>query len=305
MRTLDCPLCGANNFSVKYEAQLDGAEDAFHYLTEKPCHYRVVTCNECGLAYSTPIFSEEKIIELYKNCAIEEAVGETEDAAIRTNMRRYLDRLSRDSGKRSGKLLDVGCGPGHLLEEARKRGYDAVGVDPSAEAVKHVQARLGKNSAINAPYSKELFPENSFDLITLVHVIDHVVEPKKLLETMRYHLKPGGHVFIATHNIDSWLAKLTGKGFIAWSVQHITYYTPGTLREMTRRAGFSPVSTRGSLTTYPLSHFAKNGLRTPWLRDLALRALNFTRLGSVPISFPFGNLEVVCNKPAGSVERGS
>lgn len=302
MRTLDCPLCGANNFSVKYEEQLDGAEDAFHYLTEKACHYRVVTCNECGLAYSTPIFEEEKIIELYKSAAIEEAVGENEDAAIRLNMRRYLDRLAKDSGKRSGKLLDVGCGPGHLIEEARKLGYDAIGVDPSATAVAHAQSKLGRDAAINAPYTKELFPENSFDLITLVHVIDHVVEPKRLLETMRYHLKPGGYAFIATHNIDSWLAKLTGKGFIAWSVQHITYYTPESLREMIRRAGLSPVSTRGSLTTYPLGHFAKNGLRTPWLRGFALGALTATRLGSVPISFPFGNLEVVCHKPAGPVE---
>ena len=129
-----------------------------------------------------------------------------------------------------------------------------------------------------------------------MHVIDHVVEPRKLLETIRFHLKPGGHVFIATHNIESPLARITGKDFIAWSVQHITYYTPATLQEMARKAGIEPVSVRGSLTTYPLSHYAKNGLRNPRLRQAVLGALTILGLSATPISFPFGNLEVVCSK---------
>lgn len=296
MRIIACPLCRADNFSVRYPAQLEGAEDAFHYLTEAPCHYQVVVCNQCGMTYSNPIFSEERIIELYRNCRIDEAEGGSEESAIRVNMRRYLERLRADSGKQSGRLLDIGCGLGYLLAEAQALGYDAIGVDPSEQAVAHAQARFGKDSAICAAYSRELFPPQSFDLITLVHVIDHVVDPRELLDLMHYHLKPGGYAFIATHNIESMLAKFTGKGFIAWSIQHVSYFTPKTLQDMVRRSGLDPVSTRGSLTTYPLSHYAKNGIRNNWLRSATLGTLKALSLAEINLSFPFGNLEVVCRR---------
>lgn len=218
MRSIACPLCGANDFSVLYPEQLEGAENAFHYLTEAPCHYRVVCCNICGMTYSNPIFKEERIIELYRNCEIDEVIGKDEEAAICINMRRYLRRLRAASDNASGRLLDIGCGPGYLLSEAMKLGHDAVGVDPSERAVAHAQARFGKERVICAAYNRDLFPPQSFDLVTLVHVLDHVVAPGDLLALMHWHLKPGGYAFIATHDINSLLAKITGKGFIAWSI---------------------------------------------------------------------------------------
>ena len=135
MRDLQCPLCNSGEFAVRYAAQLDDAENAFHYLTEKPCHYRVVDCTACGMTYSTPTFDEEKIIELYRTCSTEQAQGPAEEIAILANMRRYLERLRRDSGISSGRLLDIGCGMGHLLTEAQQMGYEVSGVDPSEDFV--------------------------------------------------------------------------------------------------------------------------------------------------------------------------
>jgi 2-polyprenyl-3-methyl-5-hydroxy-6-metoxy-1,4-benzoquinol methylase len=296
MRELRCPLCDSIRHSVVYAERLDGAEDAFHYLTERPCHYRIVRCLDCGQVYSTPIFDEDRIAALYRSCRIDAAAAAGEDKAIRVNMRRYLKRLRSDSGLSAGRLLDVGCGLGQLLEEAQRLGYESQGVDLSAEAVAHANRRLGRSGAICAGYARDLFAPRSFDLITLVHVIDHVVSPHDLLETARLHLRPGGYIFIATHNIESYLARLTGKDFIAWSVQHIAYFTPETLQKMARIAGFSPVSVRGSLTTYPLRHYAENGIRRPGLRRGVLSALRALGLSELPLSFPFGNLEVVCRE---------
>jgi 2-polyprenyl-3-methyl-5-hydroxy-6-metoxy-1,4-benzoquinol methylase len=296
MRDLQCTLCGSGEFTVRYPSQLEDAENAFNYLTEKPCHYRIVDCANCGMTYSTPIFDEKKIIELYRTCSTEEAQGAAEEQAILVNMRRYLERLRCDSGIASGRLLDIGCGLGHLVAEARQMGYDAVGVDPSEQAIAEARRRSGPDSAICGTYSESLFPSGHFDLITLVHVIDHVVTPIEMLRAMHGHLRPGGHAFIATHNIGSLLAKLTGKGFIAWSVQHISYYTPATLAGSARAAGLEPVSQRGSLTTYPLVHFAKNGLRNETLRGAVLGGLAALSLSDLQLSFPFGNIELICAK---------
>lgn len=298
MRDLRCTLCSSDEFTVRYPAELEDAENAFHYLTEKPCHYRVVDCAKCGMTYSTPIFDETKIIELYRTCSTEEAQGAGEEQAIRANMRRYLERLRRDSGIAGGRLLDIGCGMGHLVAEARRMGFDAVGVDPSEEAIAEAKRRSGPDSAICGAYAESLFPLDHFDLITLVHVIDHVVTPLEVLRAMHRHLRPGGHAFIATHNIGSLLSRVTGKGFIAWSVQHISYYTPQTLAGSAKAAGLEPVSQRGSLTTYSLAHFAKNGLRNETLRDAVLKGFAALSLSELQLSFPFGNIELVCAKRA-------
>jgi 2-polyprenyl-3-methyl-5-hydroxy-6-metoxy-1,4-benzoquinol methylase len=296
MRDLQCPLCNSGEFTVRYAAELDDAENAFHYLTEKPCHYRVVDCTQCGMTYSTPIFDEDKIIELYRTCSTEEAQGPAEEKAILTNMRRYLERLRRDSGITSGRLLDIGCGMGHLLTEAQRIGFEVSGVDPSEEAVAEARRRTGSADIRCGSYSADLYPEARFDLITLVHVIDHVVSPGDVLRAIRRHLKPGGYAFIATHDIASLLARLTGKNFIAWSVQHISYYTPATLRDQAKAAGLEPVTLRGSLTTYPMVHFAKNGIRNESLRSTMLGLLSGLSLSERQLSFPFGNIELVCTK---------
>lgn len=296
MKDILCPLCGSSEFTIRYAPQLDGAEDAFHYLTEKPCHYRIVDCRACGMTYSSPIFDEEKIIQLYRACNTEQAQGPAEEKAILANMRRYLARLRRDSGIQSGRLLDIGCGLGQLLVEAREMGYDVFGVDPSEEAVAAARGQLGPDRVICSTYSEGLFPAEQFDLITLVHVIDHVVSPADLLKSIRKHLKPGGHAFIATHNIDSLLARITGRDFIAWSIQHISYYTPDTLRSLARMAGLEPVALRGSLTTYPLMHFAKNGIRSERLRKATLDVLSRLAMSQWQVSFPFGNIELTCAK---------
>jgi 2-polyprenyl-3-methyl-5-hydroxy-6-metoxy-1,4-benzoquinol methylase len=296
MKELPCPLCGAKTYTIRYPANLEGAEDAFHYLTEKPCHYQVVDCSVCSLTYSTPIFEENKIVELYRTCSAEQALGPAEDRAITINMRRYLERLQRHSGIRSGRLLDIGCGLGHLLSEAREMGYDAMGIDPSEAAIMEARRRTDAYSVFCGVYSESLAPPGQFDLITLVHVIDHVAEPLRLLKTIQYHLKAGGVAFIATHNIASLLAKLTGENFIAWSIQHISYYTPETLRALAASAGLVPVSIQGSITTYPLAHFASNGVRHPGLRALMLRTMSALSLSGKQFSFPFGNMELIAMK---------
>jgi len=298
MIDLRCPLCDQDRYSVVYDENLDGVEDAFHYLTERPCHYRIVRCDSCGFVYSNPIFEEDRIIALYESASVEGALGPAREMAIGKNMRSYLRHLQRSSGQKSGRLLDVGAGLGHLLGEAREMGYATMGVEPSHEAASYANRRLGDDSVVCAHYRRDMFPEGSFDFITLIHVIDHVVAPRALLETMHYHLRPGGYALIATHNIASLLARLTGKNFIAWSVQHVGYFTPATLKSMGRAAGLAPVSLFGSLTTYPLAHYAENGIRNPNLKAWASKIIGALHLSNIPLSFPFGNIELVCRKEA-------
>jgi 2-polyprenyl-3-methyl-5-hydroxy-6-metoxy-1,4-benzoquinol methylase len=297
MLEISCPLCNSNNGDVVYPERLLREADEFNYLTVNPSHYRVLRCRSCRFCYSSPIYDEEEIANLYRQAEITNAVAVPDVAAISRNMRRYLRHLSGISGLRQGRLLDVGCGTGDLLEVAHDAGYTVTGVEPCTAAAEHAGVRFGCERILHGRYERSMFPENSFDAVTLVHVIDHVVHPLELLRAIFFHLRPGGHVLAATHNISSWLAMLTGENFIAYSVQHISYFNRRTFRMMLEAAGFEVLSLRGSLTSYPLLHYVENGIRNPALRSKCIQALTRLRLQERVLTFPFGNMEIVARKP--------
>jgi 2-polyprenyl-3-methyl-5-hydroxy-6-metoxy-1,4-benzoquinol methylase len=244
--------------------------------------------------YSSPVFTEETLQKLYDAAAVDSYVAPEAEHGIAVNSERYVKRLIKHSGITSGRLLDIGCGGGQLLQAARRMGFEGYGVEPSHDAVELARA-CGFNG-IHGLYSSELYPENYFDLITVIHVIDHVMSPLELLQNVRKNLRPGGAVFIATHNIESLLAKLSGPRFIAYNVQHITYYTPDSLDEMLRRAGLKPIKRLKTLTTYSLNHLAENGISSPRLRDAVLRTFSTLGIGGLHLSFPFGNIEAIAVK---------
>jgi 2-polyprenyl-3-methyl-5-hydroxy-6-metoxy-1,4-benzoquinol methylase len=297
MHEIPCPLCSSSDADVIYPERLFREAGEFNYLTESLSHYRVVECRACHFRYSNPIYDEEEINDLYRQADIAKAVAEQDTPAILRNMRRYLRHLSESSGIASGRLLDIGCGTGELLTVARERGFDVHGIEPCTAAAHHAQTLFGNNRVIHGAYQGSTFSENSFDLVTLIHVIDHVVHPLELLRAIHSHLRPGGCVLIATHNISSLLAAITGEGFIAYSVQHISYFNRRTFQTMLEKAGFEKISLRGSLTSYPLQHYLENGVRNIRLRQRLVRAMTLLRLHHRTLTFPFGNIEIVGRKP--------
>ncbi|HEY1226080.1 MAG TPA: class I SAM-dependent methyltransferase, partial [Ramlibacter sp.] len=117
----------------------------------------------------------------------------------RVRIDRQFRHLPHREGK--GRVLDVGFGSGAFLDEAQLLGWDAVGVDIDPTAVANARAR-----GLNV-FAKSLdhldFEEESFDVITISHVLEHVHDPVALLRTCFRLLRPGGMLWIETPNIDS------------------------------------------------------------------------------------------------------
>lgn len=294
MIDIPCPMCGGTFSEKIIDENIANLERGFDYLTESGGHYQINRCRICGFTYSSPVFSEKTLSALYGEADVNGCTVPATEQGIAVNSRRYIDRLMEYSGIGEGRLLDVGCGAGAVLKAAAEAGLEGHGIDPGSAAVE--TARAAGCRAQVGMYAGDSFPENHFDLVTVIHVIDHVMSPLDLLKSVRKHLRPGGAVLLATHNIESLLAKLMGPKFIAYNVQHISYYTPESLDEMIRRAGLTPIKQLKSVTTYPLNHLAENGLPGPHLREMVLKLLTATRLGNLKLSFPFGNIEAVAVK---------
>jgi SAM-dependent methyltransferase len=111
----------------------------------------------------------------------------------------YVMFLKSDKG---GKLLDVGCGNGQFLHRMKSLAWQVSGVEPVEAGVKAAKERYGID-VFNGTLEQAQFPSESFDVITLSHVIEHVPDPLALLRECSRLLRPCGKVIITTPNSES------------------------------------------------------------------------------------------------------
>jgi SAM-dependent methyltransferase len=148
------------------------------------------------------------------------------------------------------KHVDVGCALGSMLEVAKAAGWDSVGVETSEFAAKYASEHTG--CPVHAgTLQKAAFPSESFDVVTLMDVIEHVAEPSELLSEIHRILRPGGALFIVTPNFASFFVWIFGRNaYGVWPDQHVVYFQPSTIRKILRQVGFAKTIT-GSRDFYP------------------------------------------------------
>ncbi len=139
-----------------------------------------------------------------------------------------------------GRLLDVGCGNGRYLLQMQQFGWQVVGVDPDPQAISVCQA--AGLTAYQGTLEALAFPDNSFDAITMNHVIEHVPDPVSTLTECYRLLSPGGYLAIATPNIHS----LGHHKFRAqWRglepPRHLTLFSQKCLNHILRKIGYDIV----------------------------------------------------------------
>ncbi|HXG68169.1 MAG TPA: class I SAM-dependent methyltransferase [Blastocatellia bacterium] len=138
-----------------------------------------------------------------------------------------------------GRALDIGCGNGAYLSYLKHHGWQVAGVDISAEA-----AATAKREFDIDVFAGQLqdapFEPASFDFIHMSHVIEHVPDPLEVLYLTARLLKPGGHLYIETPNVDSAGCRQCGRYWFPWeSPRHLFLFSPDTLRQILCKAEFA------------------------------------------------------------------
>jgi 2-polyprenyl-3-methyl-5-hydroxy-6-metoxy-1,4-benzoquinol methylase len=211
----------------------------------------LVECLNCGLVYVHPRPDPKELHALYDESYFQNdqsgVVGYAnyldDEVQIRKTFARRLQFLER--WIQPGKLLDVGCAAGFFLDEAHRRGWQVQGSDVSAFAARYVKERFGYE-VVQGSLGDADFARDSFDLITLWDVIEHVPDPKAHVQKIAELLRPGGLVALATPDVDSVPARLTGKRWVGYklSEEHVYYFSARTLKRMLDEAGFDVIDTR-------------------------------------------------------------
>jgi SAM-dependent methyltransferase len=140
---------------------------------------------------------------------------------------RYYARLAQRNGPPHGRVLELGCGMGHLLTWLADR-YDVFGCDinPWALAQARLNVPLGNFILLSGdmPYA---FPEAVFDIVIAKHVVEHLSNPDQAVAEMGRVLKPGGLLILATPNLSSPMRKQKKGNWIGYKdPTHISLKPP-------------------------------------------------------------------------------
>jgi len=145
-----------------------------------------------------------------------------------------------------GRLLDVGCGSGQYLSIMKSLGWDVKGTEVDQNAAAIARNEYGLDVFVGNLEDAH-FPSESFNIITLIHVIEHLYDPIHLLIECRRILKPGGKLILTTPNIES-LGHALFKG--DWRgleiPRHLMVFSLNSIELCTRKAGFKTTVLRGS-----------------------------------------------------------
>lgn len=138
---------------------------------------------------------------------------------------------------RGGRLLEVGCGSGAMLELMNRLGWDAEGIDFDPKAVTAARSR-GLKVALGS-LEQQGYASESFDAITTSHLIEHVPNPSTLVEKTLELLKPGGRLVVVTPNTASMGSKIFGRTWRGLEPpRHLHIFTRQSLRRLACSAGF-------------------------------------------------------------------
>ena len=269
-----CNICNNSKYKILYETKEGGK---YGYYSGGNFG-RIVKCCNCGLVYKDPV--EKDIKEKY---------GRLDDKDYLRSKEARIEKFKIDLSKiqkykKEGKILDIGCGHGLFLGVAKDRGWDAYGIELSKEVCKYGRS-LGLN-IINKGLEETNFKENSFDVITLWDVIEHVENPSETLKLSNHILKKGGIIVFSTPNIGSLFAKIMGKKWWNLVNMHLYYFDKKTIKKILEKNGFIVLK----ITSYPRIIIPKYAVE--WLKQYKLIYKLFKFISDKTF---FGNLKIKIN----------
>jgi 2-polyprenyl-3-methyl-5-hydroxy-6-metoxy-1,4-benzoquinol methylase len=259
-----CPYCSSSNRALEYD---DAQDWAFHNAPGKWSYWQ---CHDCdalylgprptsesiGSAYSTYYTHNRKSKTLYlrfKNRLINEFFSHTLRFSLRPRLHlpKFLEwilsplnsmivmpfGLSTLARLPKGKLVDVGCGDGEMLQFAIQMGWDGFGLELDPQAIS--AGRKKGITVLEGGYEVLDNYPSLFDCIICSHVLEHVHDPLVALEKMMCALKPGGVLLLSCPNSKSKAGQYFG---VHWrgleAPRHIAIPSAHFLREFLEKSGF-------------------------------------------------------------------
>jgi SAM-dependent methyltransferase len=239
VRPLDCPACNRTTI---------------HRLLYRKNDCEIFRCAECGLGrtetdgfeptdYYTADYFSGKRSDGYADYLGAETVLRREFAHTVKFIRKF---------RSSGRLLEIGCAYGFLLDEA-KRDFDVTGIELAEAAADHCR-RSGLRVLGGTADERLLNDLGLFDVVVMLDVIEHLPAPRETVALLARHLKPGGIVVITTGDFGALPARLAGARWrLMTPPQHLWFFSQQSMHRMASSVGLEVEYVDHPWKTVPLS----------------------------------------------------
>ena len=222
-----CPLCSSEKISFHFRC-------TDHFISKES--FALNKCTACSFVFTQDYPDADEINKYYES---DYYISHSDTSAGFINKIYHLGRelmlskkrgiLKKFSGLKRGSLLDIGSGTGHFAATMKRSGWHVKGIEINEKAKNFSASAFGLE--IIGPDKISTLESDSFDCITMWHVLEHFHDPLKYIHDIIRLLKPEGVCIIALPNCGSYDAKYYRHFWAAYDVpRHLWHFDPSTFR---------------------------------------------------------------------------
>lgn len=224
-----CPWCNSENNSKFLELK-------DYFLTQE--NFEILECNDCKLLFTTPCPAPDRIGDYYKsddylshNESKKGIVPQIYNLVKKVNIKNKFNITVNGQQTTDNSILDIGCGVGDFLNYAKEKGCDITGIEPSEDARKIAEEKLG--TKIFSPEELQNIPNESFDIVTMWHVLEHVADLKTEIDHLERIVKKNGRLVLALPNYKSFDAEYYKDKWAAYDVpRHLNHFSRTSIKNI-------------------------------------------------------------------------
>lgn len=259
-----CPVCGSST--------IDPLLTVKDYSVSNE-EFVIWQCNKCSLRFTQDVPDEDSIGKYYKSPdyishtnTSEGFINKSYQLVRNYTLQQKAKLIKQYTNKQQGSILDVGSGVGSFLNTMQEHNWQVTGMEPDEDARK--KATELYNITLQKPDALHNLPPQSYDAITMWHVLEHVHQLHQTIEQLKNLLKKEGKLFIAVPNYKAADAEAYGGRWAAYDVpRHLYHFTPKAIQTLMEKHGLKVIAKRpmwfDSFYISMLSSKYKNG-STNW-----------------------------------------
>jgi 2-polyprenyl-3-methyl-5-hydroxy-6-metoxy-1,4-benzoquinol methylase len=231
-----CPVC--------HSTQIEDAFSAKDYTVSKEI-FIVAKCSACTHMFTQNVAAQKEIGKYYQSenyishsDTQEGIVNKLYHAVRKRTLVSKKNLVQSETRKQQGKILDIGCGTGAFLHTMQLAGWGGIGLEPDDTARKKAEELYN----IHPKPSHEIFdlPHNSYDAITMWHVLEHVHQLHEYIAQLKNMLATNGKIFIAVPNYTSYDAQHYAAYWAAYDVpRHLYHFSPASMKNLLEQHGLT------------------------------------------------------------------
>jgi 2-polyprenyl-3-methyl-5-hydroxy-6-metoxy-1,4-benzoquinol methylase len=295
--SMQCNLCESSTLKLLFKGNIENR--VINRFSQYAFFGDIYRCKQCGLVQQKPEHDTNQIAGLLKEEKyLDEEIGKLNIEEKGNEFRRHLQYMQQFCSIDNAAIFDIGANTGVFLNECLQFTRNLIGIEPSEEACNACKER-GFNVHCtlleNAPVA-----EGTYDIATMWDVVEHLYNPKHDLQVVLKKIKPGGKLFISTHDIDGLFARLTGKRYPMLMYQHFFHFSPKTLKTMLENCGFKVMGCKHFCKSWSVGYLHQL-LHKLWPKNKLIKMIsamtghvvNMRPIKSIRITVPIPNFFIM------------